>query len=223
MIPSLSSEEGRLGEALADTIVTGIPGVPGGGRFGSRRITGGRLAPAAIGARPRVLTTPDGDVVTTAGMPLGELLAARNASSAPEVESASSEAPSGALVRLLAPAAFGLLRIGPLRRFAGRRLAAVRTPAKPRPRAHSWGHARVEWDDGTVREGWLRLGDANAVTASVAAEVTARLAAGHGRPGAFTPAGLFGDGLAMAVGGQYVDVDPPLAQGERAPSQKSPR
>jgi hypothetical protein len=31
--------------------------------------------------------------------------------------------------------------------------------ACPRPREHSWGHARVEWADGTVREGWLRLGD----------------------------------------------------------------
>lgn len=206
MIPSLSSEEGTLGAALAETIVTGIPGVSGGSRFGSRRIAGGRLASASVGSDPMGLTTPDGDPVVTGGMPLGELLAAAAASGAPAALAASSEAPTGPFARALAPAAFRLLHIAPLRRIAARRLAAIRTTARPMPRAHSWGHARIEWDDGSAREGWLRLGDGNLVTAAVAAEVAARLRSGRGRPGAFTPAALFGPGLAEAVGGEYLDA-----------------
>ena len=39
------------------------------------------------------------------------------------------------------------------------RLAQVQTPARDRPRQHSLAHARVEWADGTVREGWLKVGE----------------------------------------------------------------
>ena len=72
------------------------------------------------------------------------------------------------------------------------------------PRTSSWGHARVEWSDGTVREGWLRVGDGTDFTAAVAAEVTQRLLRGEGRPGAHTPGSLFGPELAEAIGGEFV-------------------
>ena len=65
-------------------------------------------------------------------------------------------------------------------------------------------NARVECADGTIQEGWLRVGDAQVFTGAVPAEVARRLLAGEGRPGAFTPAALFGPWLALACGGEYV-------------------
>ena len=62
----------------------------------------------------------------------------------------------------------------------------------------------MEWSDGTVREGWLRVGDGTDFTAAVAAEVTQRLLRGEGRPGAHTPGSLFGPELAEAIGGEFV-------------------
>jgi short subunit dehydrogenase-like uncharacterized protein len=215
MIPSLASTAGVVGEALAATLVEGLPGVPGGGRFQGRRIDGGRLVPAPVGGEPLRLTTPDGDQVTSSLMPLGELLAAERATRAPFVDAASSEAPSGALLRRVLPAALVTLHIGPWRRFLARRLAAVKTPERPKPRAHSWAHARLTWADGTHREGWLRLADASGFTAAVAAEVAYRLLTGQGRPGTFTPAELFGPSLAEACGGAYVPAaEPRLPAGD---------
>lgn len=77
MIPSFASSAGRVGEALAGSLLGGIPGTPGGGRFQARRIADGKLAPAPLGGNPTSLVTPDGDVATTSLMPLGELLAAQ--------------------------------------------------------------------------------------------------------------------------------------------------
>ena len=207
MIPSIAVEDGVVGQALAATLLEGLPGVPGGGRFQGRRIVGGRLVPTGIGSRPVPLTTPDGESVVTGLVPLGELAAAQRASGAIDAEAASAEAPSGVL-RTLFPVATVLLRLGPLRRALIRRVASVKTAACPRPREHSWAHARIEWADGVAREGWLRLGDASDATADFAAETAARLAAGLGRPGAFTPAALFGPGLAEACGGHYVACTP---------------
>jgi short subunit dehydrogenase-like uncharacterized protein len=204
MVPSLAAEAGAIGEALAATILEGLPGVAGGGRFQGRRYRNGRLAPAPIGGDARRLTLPDGSVVTTAGMPLGELMAAQRASGARDVFSASSEAPSSPVVRALFPVVAVLLGIGPVRGFAIRRLAAVKMSARPKPREHSWGHAVVRWADGTTREGWLRVGEAQEWTGAVPAEIVRRLLAGEGKPGAFTPAALFGPSLAESCGGEYV-------------------
>ncbi|MFI6070551.1 saccharopine dehydrogenase NADP-binding domain-containing protein [Actinoplanes sp. NPDC051343] len=204
MVPSLDTQAGRLGEALAATILEGIPGVEGGGRYQGRRYRNGRLAPAPIGGDVMRLTLPDGEVVTAAGMPLGELLSAQRASGAPNVIAASSEAPSSPVVRVIFPIAAALLAIGPVRDFAIRRLAAVQVAAKPKPREHSWGHAVVRWADGTTREGWLRLGEAQEWTGAVPAEIVRRLLAGEGKAGAFTPAALFGPSLAESCGAEYV-------------------
>jgi short subunit dehydrogenase-like uncharacterized protein len=204
MIPSLETEEGVIGAALAGTILGGLPGVEGGGRYQGRRYAGGRLVPARIGGDVAQLTLPDGTRVTTAGIPLGELVAAQRASGAPDVLAASSETPSSPAVRAVLPLATALLAVGPVRDFAKSRLARVKLKARERPRPHSWGHARVEWADGTTREGWLRVGDAQVFTGAVPAEIARRLLAGEGRPGAFTPAALFGPSLALACGGEYL-------------------
>ncbi len=204
MIPSLDSDGGPVGEALAGTILQGLPGVKGGRRYGGRRYAGGQLAPAPIGGEVQTLTLPDGSVVKTGLMPFGELVAAQRASGALNVVSASSEAPTARAIRLAFPVLSSLLLVPRLRSFAIRRLAAVKLPAKPRPRPDSWGHARLEWADGTVRSGWLKVGDAQVFTGAVPAEVVFRLLAGQGRPGAFTPAALFSSSLAEACGGKYL-------------------
>jgi short subunit dehydrogenase-like uncharacterized protein len=206
MLPSIASDAGVMGEALAASLLEGMPGVPGGGRFQGRWIADGRLAAAAYGAMPTTLVTPDGDRVRTGSVPFGELIAAANATQGRTVVAAASLAPSG-FARVIAPIALNLLHIAPLRRFAIRRLAAMRTTERPRPREHSWAHARIEWSDGTAREGWMRLGDASVFTSEVAADVASRLLAGEGRPGAYTPAALFGTSLATSSGGELLDAD----------------
>ena len=163
MVPSLALQAGPLGEALAGTLVEGLPGVPGGGRFQGRRYRGGRLAPAPLGGGARPLVTPDGDHGRAGLMPLGELVAAQRASGAPDVESASSEVPHSRVARRAAGRST-LLAVAPLRRFAARRLAAVRSRPAGRRATHSWGHAVVTWDDGTTSEGWLGLGEAQETT-----------------------------------------------------------
>lgn len=204
MVPSMDTEAGPVGEALAATILEGVPGVEGGRRFQGRRYRNGRLTGDRIGAGPMRLTLPDGAEVTTAGLPLAELIAAQRASGAADVVSASSETPSSPLARAILPAAVALLAIGPVRTFAIRRLAAMRVGAKPKPRDHSWGHAVARWADGTTREGWLRLGEAQEWTGRVPAEIVRRLLAGEGKPGAYTPAALFGPSLAESCGADYL-------------------
>ncbi|MGO2110470.1 MAG: hypothetical protein ACTH31_02540, partial [Pseudoclavibacter sp.] len=148
----------------------------------------------------------DGDRVTTGIVPLGELLAAERASGAPVIESASSGAPSG-VARLALRTILPVMHLAPLRRLTIRLLAGTTTRENAGPRRHSWAHAQVTWADGTTREGWLRLGDANAATASVATEVASRLADGRGTPGVYTPAELFGTELVESCGGVYSVAD----------------
>jgi short subunit dehydrogenase-like uncharacterized protein len=204
MVPSLAMEAGVIGEALAGTILDGFPDARGRGRYEGRRYENGRLVRARIAGDPASLTLPDGTKVATASMPLGELIAAQRASRAPNVVSASSEAPSSPAVRAVLPLATTLLAIAPVRAFARKRLAGVKLKSRERPREYSYGHARLEWPDGTTREGWVQLGDAQAFTGAVPAEITRRLLAGQGRPGAYTPAALFGPALAEACGASYL-------------------
>jgi hypothetical protein len=49
-----------------------------------------------------------------------------------------------------------------------------------------------------------RVGEAAAYTGKVPAEAARRLLAGEGRPGAYTPAAVFGPELAQACGGEYL-------------------
>jgi short subunit dehydrogenase-like uncharacterized protein len=196
-IASLATEAGALGEALAATIVEGVP-------EGGRRIAGGRLVRAGVGSAPLRLTLPDGDVVTSGAWPAGDLLAAARTSGAQEVVAATNAVPTGRAIRAVLPLAGPLLRLRPLQRLAVRRLAAVRLPDRPRPRAHSWGHARAEWADDTVREAWLRTGDAGGFTAAVAAVVAARIARGAALPGAHTPVAAVGLDLVTEAGGELL-------------------
>ena len=90
-----------------------------------------------------------------------------------------------------------------VRDFAQRRLARVR-PGAPVHKRDSWGHARVQWSDGRTAEGWLRAGEAMAFTNAVTTAVALRLAASECRPGAYTPGALFGAGLAVRAGGEFI-------------------
>lgn len=197
-LPSVALEAGTLGNALAASLLEAI--VAGGRRYES-----GRLVKAGIGSDPSQLITPGGDELTVGSVPSGDLHAAWLATGAPAVVATSSEAPAGRAARALLPAVGALLRIGPLRRFAIRRLAATKLKPRPRPRENSWGHAVAEWPDGTSRESWLRAGeDAMDFTAATAAAVAVGLARGEGRPGALTPVGALGLEVAVAAGGEFV-------------------
>jgi short subunit dehydrogenase-like uncharacterized protein len=196
-LPSVDTETGVVGEALAATLIDGLAA-------GGRRYEHGRLVPARLGSEVQHLTLPDGTAVTTSAVPTGDLHAARIVSGAPSVTAGSGLLPGTPAVRTVLPVASAALSIGPLRTFATRLLARTRTKARPRDREHSFGHARITWPDGTSREGWLRVGEAMAFTANVAAEAAIRLARGDERPGAYTPAAVFGPGLATAAGGEFV-------------------
>ena len=200
VMPSVASEEGRIGTALAATIVGQVP-------EGGRAVRQGRLVSAPPVGATEVLTTPEGEAIPTTVAPFGELLAAWRASGAREVSAASSLAPSGPAVRLAIPAADALLRIPGLSGLATAALARVPMRAAERPRAHSWAHARATWSDGRTREAWLRLDDALDFTAATAARTAHRLLEGEGRPGSFTPGSLFGPELALAAGAEFTSVD----------------
>ena len=83
-------------------------------------------------------------------------------------------------------------------------MAAISIPDKKNEGLNSFTHAKIEWADGSVRQGWLRGPDGGTFTSTVAAEVTARLARNEGRPGAYTPGGLFGSTLATSLGCEYL-------------------
>jgi len=196
-LASVGIEAGVFGEALAATIIDGLP-------YGGRYYKNGRLVRNRVGSGLANITLPDGSNVTSGSVPFGELVAAQRASGAPNVLAASSEIPTGPAVRAILPFAIALSHIKPLRIFAKRRLARLKLSSRKHPREYSWGHASVQWPDGTDRQGWLRIGDAQAFTATVAAEVAGRLLKGEGRPGSYTPGALFGPDLAEAIGGEFL-------------------
>lgn len=196
-VGSVAVEAGVLGAALAASMVDVLT-------TGGRRYENGRLVTSRLGADPRRLALPDGESATSAGAASGELVAAHTASGAPFVTATSALVPTAALTRALLPPLGRLLSVPALRRFAVDRLGRVRIKAAPRPREHSWGHAVVEWADGTRHEGWLRAGDGMDFTADVTATVTELLARGAGRPGAWTPAAALGPDLATTAGGTFV-------------------
>ncbi|GAA4799807.1 saccharopine dehydrogenase NADP-binding domain-containing protein [Actinomycetospora chlora] len=196
-VPSLATDGGVVGEALAASLVDGLP-------EGGRRYRGGRLVRTRIGADGAEVTLPDGERVTTVGAPFGDLVAAWRASGAPDVVAATSELPSSPLARAALPVAGAVLAVGPLRRLARQRFAQVALPARERPREHSWARAVAREPDGTEREQWLRLGDASAFTSTAAAAVAHRLAAGTAPPGADTPVAALGLDLVTEAGGELV-------------------
>jgi short subunit dehydrogenase-like uncharacterized protein len=186
-----------MGSALAASIIDVLT-------TGGRRYEKGRLVNTRLGADPRQIILPDGETVTSMETPSGELHAAHAASDAPFVAATTSLASVAPAVRALLPVLGVLLSIPPLRRRAIARLARTPLKAAPRPRTHSWGHAMIEWPDGTSREGWLRADEGMDYTAEVVAEIAARLARGEGKPGAYTPAALFGPDLAKVGGATFI-------------------
>ncbi|CAM5232936.1 Saccharopine dehydrogenase NADP binding domain-containing protein OS=Streptomyces tendae OX=1932 GN=GUR47_23750 PE=4 SV=1 [Streptomyces tendae] len=196
-VASVELEAGALGTALAAGIVDAL--VTGG-----RRYENGRQVTARLGADPRRLTFPDGTSAKSAGAASGELVAAHLASGAPFVTATSALAPTAPGLRALMPLLGRLLSVPPLRRLAVDRLGRVTAKAAPRPREHSWGHAVVEWADGTRREGWLRAGEGMDFTTEVTVTVTELLAGGAGTPGAWTPAAALGPDVATTAGGAFL-------------------
>lgn len=200
-IPSLPEAQlvSIIGPVLAASIVDSLA-------FGGRCYRKGKLVRAPFGSFTEDLKLPDGTTVKTGAASSGELEAARQASGAPFVVSASSVAVvRNALARAMMAAAPMILAIPVLRKRAtdslARRTAASLESGRE---GGTWAHASVEWRDGTRREGWLRAGTADEFTAAAAAEIAYRLWQNKGRPGAYTPASLFGPNLATDLGGEFL-------------------
>ena len=196
-IPSLATEKGVIGSALAGSMLDGAPD-------GGRRVEQGRLVRFPIAGAGQQLTTPAGDVVTTVALPTGDLLAAWRASNAPSVISATSALPSGPAVRVVFPVLSVLMRWSALRRFAINRVARIPLPERERPREFSWGHARAEWDDGTVQRRLASAGRRTTVHRAGRRRGGPRLQEQQAPAGAYTPAALFGASLATDIGGEFV-------------------
>lgn len=196
-LASVAMTAGTVGTALAASMIDAL-------RVGGRQYADGRLVRVRLGGDAHSIALPDGETVTSMIAPTGELIAAHNASGAPFVVATTS---FGSFGSALLPVLRALVSVPLLRRLAIALMARARIAAAPRPRAHSWGHAIVEWPDGTSREGWLRAGEGMDYTADVVAAVAARLARGEGKPGAYTPAAVFGADLAT-VGGASLILDP---------------
>ncbi|WP_329134760.1 saccharopine dehydrogenase NADP-binding domain-containing protein [Streptomyces sp. NBC_00670] len=196
-VPSVRTEPGPLGEALAASLVDGVT-------VGGRRYERGRLVRTRIGAGVERFTLPDGSAARAMALPAGDLEAAHRASGAPYVTAGNAEIPSALMVRALLPVVAAVLSRPAIGNAAKRRLARVRATAREAPRPHSWARARATWPDGTTHEMWLRTGEAMEFTTRLAAEVATRLSRGEAAPGASTPATLFGPGLAEAAGAGFL-------------------
>ena len=196
-IASVASEDGVVGDALAHSIVDGL-GAPGS------EVRDGVRVRARLGGSAETMTTPDGDRVTTGGFPSGDLLAAWRVSGAARVVSASAFVPTGTAAAIAVGAIQLLARIPGVTRFIAGRVAVRPTRSAPRPRTHSWARGRAVWADGTSRTAWFRADDAMDFTVAAVAQVAGRLARGEGRPGAWTPGGLFGPDVAETAGASFV-------------------
>lgn len=196
-IASYSTPPGRMGEALAATVVEA---------FSSRAriIRNGATAAAGLGSRAQRLRLPDGPVLATGAWPSGDLLSARRASGAPDIVAATNAVPTERPVRVLLPVMRALLGIPAVRRFAVRRLSGLQATSKPMPRDHTWARARAEWADGESAEAWLRAGDANDFTTAALAHTAIRILRGHARTGAGTPIEKIGTDLLADAGAQLV-------------------
>jgi short subunit dehydrogenase-like uncharacterized protein len=210
-LPSVATHGDRLGAALAGSIVDGLP-------LGRRAVRAGRLVRTGTDDTPAELVTPDGDRLTSVNFPSGDLLAAWRDSRAADVVAGSSEVPAGTLIRYALPVMGLLARPARVRGLMTRQMAKAKLPERARPRPHSWGHARVTFADGTEREGWMRAEEAMDFTVAAAVEVTRRLLAGEGSPGAHTPCALFGPELAEAAGGELILDTDPRTQSQGAPA-----
>ncbi len=198
VIPAVVSEPGPLGEAFASSIIEGFA-------YGGRRYEGGHLVRSRLMDYYELLSVPDGRVIGTASVPTAELEAAKRASGAPFVISATSMVPQAAFLRAVLPPILNITKVPAVRRFVTRRLAAFEVKATDVAAAPvSWSHARVEWSSENLSEikaGWMRTGDAMVFTANVISQVAIRLMKGGSKVGAYTPGMLFGANLANECGG----------------------
>lgn len=198
-LSSYAPEDGVVGEAFAVTSVDVMT-------IGGRAYRDGRLTRVGLGSNLTRHVLPDGTTVSSSAVASGELFAARSISHAATIDFTSALAPTSPLIRASLPMMSRLLRIPAMRRMMIRQLAAAKTTKAPRPRPYSWGHAVVEWRDGSRRESWLRAEDAMDYTRDVVYAVVRRLIAGTAPVGAFTPAAGFGPGIAEEAGATFVDA-----------------
>lgn len=162
----------------------------------------GRLRTRLPGLGATRIATPAGPR-TLLPVPVGELEAARRATGAPHATAYSSELPAGFVTRAALPVLQTALRIGPLRRRIADRISRQPTrQADAAPTTPSLAWARITDVKGNRLESVWEFPEGYRSAARAASEVTCRLLAEEGRPGAWFPGQLFGLDIARACGGR---------------------
>jgi short subunit dehydrogenase-like uncharacterized protein len=175
---------------------------------GGWRYRDGQLVRTRLGSDFERVTLPNGEWLNAIGVPTGEVESARRASGAGDVIAFSSEVPSGRIIRTLLPAVSALLAKNRIRNGLQTLIGRLGLTPPAKSGVDSWAYARLQWADGTQREAWLHAGEGYRFTARVAARVATELLSGGYRSGAYTPAALFGPGLATEAGGEIIDAIP---------------
>ncbi|MDQ0393758.1 NAD(P)H-binding protein [Labrys monachus] len=190
--------DGTLGDTVAATIVDNLS-------YGGRCYQDGRLKRVRMGYQPDRFAVPDGTNAVTGGASTADLEAARRASGASDIVAGAELAPTSPVIAALAGFIGALSRFGFIRRQLQRSFAKM--PNTPPKRNTSWARAVVEWPGDRRRVGWLRAGDAYDFLAKASAETATRLADQKGKPGVYTPGGLFGAELAELAGAMFILED----------------
>jgi short subunit dehydrogenase-like uncharacterized protein len=179
---------------------------------GGWRYRDGQLVRTRLGSDFVRIALPNGKGLNAIGVPTGEVEAAQRASGAGDIIAFSSEVPSGRIVRMLLPAVSALLAKNRIRNGLQGLIGRLRLTPPAKSGSDSWAYAQLEWADGSQREAWLHTGEGYRFTARVAARVATELLSGAHRTGAYTPAALFGAGLAREAGGEIIDAIPTEAR-----------
>jgi len=195
-IPSLATEDGVIGAALASSMLDGAP-------EGGRRVEHGRLSRFPVAGARQHLTTPTGDTVTTAALPTGDL----SPHGGPVAPTRSSPPPQPSRPDPPCERRFRCCRSC----CAGRRCAGSRSLGWPASRSGP-ASAPPSSPGGTPEPNGTtapapRRGCAWATqhfTETTTAEIARRLAGGRTSAGAYTPGALFGAALAADIGAEFV-------------------
>jgi short subunit dehydrogenase-like uncharacterized protein len=141
-------------------------------------------------------------------IPWGDLSTAWRSTGIPDIETYAAASPRAIAAARRFERFAGVLRLGPVRRFLERRIAA-RVPGptaeeRVRERSQLWG--RVERADGTFVEGRMETLEGYAFTARSSVACALRALSGSVSPGVWTPSQAFGADFVREIPGTVVEV-----------------
>jgi short subunit dehydrogenase-like uncharacterized protein len=189
-----------LGVISQGTAKTLLEIVGGGGGTGQLR-RDGKLVPYGMGRGARTFRFPHGERLTMP-IPWGDLATAYRSTGIPNITTYMAQPPERVRALRWAAPLLRLLRIGAVRRLAGRAIDQMETGPSDAVRAsdQSYVYARAADADGQAAEAWLTLGEGYDFTAKAAVNAVERLLDERPR-GVLTPAQAFGADFVLGVAG----------------------